>query len=154
MKNFINGFYTAYCKSAINLEYFLAPIFALMLRYIIFKDFIVSGWMKLNYLMHGQFSTVIDLYKEEYHTPVLSPELAAYFATFTGIIFPVLIMIGLFTRFSAIVILFMTAIIEFTYMHSQSHVIWVICSGYLAIYGAGKISLDYILNNACQNNKK
>src|SRR3990167_4648756 len=46
--------------------------------------------------------STIPLFQSEYHVPLLSPELAAHLAAFAEHVFPMLILIGFATRFSAL----------------------------------------------------
>ncbi len=124
------------------LTLFGAPILALVMRAIIFRDFFTSGWLKFNYVINGQWDTVIYLFTEEYQIPFISPQLAAFLSIFNELTFPILILIGLSTRLSAFVILCMSILIEITYGHAITHYIWFICASYLIIHGPGTISLD------------
>jgi putative oxidoreductase len=134
------------------LKCYLAPLFALGLRLIIFRDFFVSGWLKLSYLINGQWDTVIYLFSDEYKVPILSPQVAAVFGTFNEVTFPILILLGLATRFSGIVIFFIALIIELTFMQSPIHILWMISAIYLVIYGPGMLSLDHYIAKKVRNN--
>ncbi len=124
---------------------YLSPIFALVLRAIIFRDFFTSGWLKMGYIMNDQWDTVLYLFSDEYKVPFLSPEAAAVFGTFNELTFPVLILVGLATRLSGAVILFMSILIELTFMQSPIHIIWMISASYLILYGPGVLSIDYFI---------
>jgi putative oxidoreductase len=54
----------------------------------------------------------IDLFRDEYALPLIDPALAAKIAAFSEHFFPVLLVIGLASRFSALALLVMTAVIE------------------------------------------
>jgi len=122
-----------------------APLFALALRAVIFKDFFTSGWLKFNYVLHDQWDTVVYLFTEEYKVPFLSPEWAGALTIFTELTFAALILIGLGTRISGLMILIMSLIIELTYGHALTHYIWMICATYLLLYGPGVLSLDCLI---------
>jgi putative oxidoreductase len=77
--------------------------------------------------------------------PGLSPEFAAYGATLGELILPILLVFGLFSRFAAVGILIMTAIIELTYIHSTDHILWAFLAASILIKGAGMFSADYWL---------
>lgn len=91
--------------------------------------------------------SVIDLFKEEYKLPVLSPELAALLATIAEHVFPVLILLGLATRLSALSLLIMTIVIQvFVYPSAYAlHGVWAVTLLYLIKYGPGVLSLDHVI---------
>ncbi|MCB1435159.1 MAG: DoxX family protein, partial [Alphaproteobacteria bacterium] len=67
----------------------------------------VDGWN----IFHVNDKTLF-LFKEEYKLPVVPPELAALGAQIAEHVLPVLLIIGLATRFSALGLLIMTLVIE------------------------------------------
>lgn len=87
------------------------------------------------------------LFKDEYKLPLIDPTLAAYLATFAEHFFPVLLVIGLATRFSALALLIMTLVIEiFVYPDAwPTHGTWAACFLILMAHGPGKISLDHLI---------
>lgn len=90
-------------------------------------------------------SSAIELFKDEYKLPVIDPTLAAYLATFAEHFFPVLLVLGLATRFAALSLLIMTLVIEiFVYPDAwPTHGTWAACFLVLMAQGAGKVSLDH-----------
>jgi putative oxidoreductase len=62
-------------------------------------------------------------------------------------VFPILLLLGLATRFSALALLGMTAVIQvFVYPDAYAtHATWAACLLFLMVNGAGKFSLDYAL---------
>jgi putative oxidoreductase len=94
------------------------------------------------------FLTVSDnayaLFRDEYKVPLLPPELAAHLATYAEHIFPILLVLGLCTRFSALALLGMTAVIQiFVYPAAwPTHLTWAVPMLYLIGRGAGPLSLD------------
>ena len=92
--------------------------------------------------------TAIFLFEEEYNGVPLPPEFAAYMATYAEHLFPVLLVIGLFTRLSALVLLGMTMVIQiFVYPEAwwSVHMIWVALALVLIVRGGGSLSLDQLL---------
>ncbi len=87
------------------------------------------------------------LFREEYKVPILAPELAAHLATYAEHLLPVLLVLGLFTRLSALGLLGMTAVIQvFVYPDAwPTHLTWAALALYLAGRGAGAASLDHAL---------
>jgi putative oxidoreductase len=87
------------------------------------------------------------LFQDEYKLPLVDPTLAAYLATFAEHFFPVLLVIGLATRFSALALLIMTLVIEiFVYPDAwPTHGVWAVCFLILMAQGPGKLSLDHLI---------
>jgi putative oxidoreductase len=107
---------------------------------------IVSGQFHLGW-PHLSDSAVF-LFKNEYRLPLIPPETAALMAAFAEHIFPVLLLLGLATRFSALALLGMTMVIEiFVYPDAYpTHGVWATVLLYLIAKGPGKISVDYWLS--------
>lgn len=57
-------------------------------------------------------ASTLPLFRSEYHVPLLSPEVAAHMAAFAEHFFPVLIVVGFATRFSALALIGMTLVIQ------------------------------------------
>ena len=100
----------------------------------------------------GSWLTISDtskfLFQEEYSAVPLPSEFAAYMATYAEHLFPILIVIGLFTRLSALALLGMTLVIQiFVYPEAwwSVHVIWVALAMVLIVRGAGRFSVDALL---------
>lgn len=100
-----------------------------------------SSWLSVS-------DTAIFLFEEEYKGVPLPSEFAAYMATYAEHVFPVLLVIGLFTRLSALTLLGMTMIIQiFVYPEAwwSVHMIWVALALVLIIRGGGGLSVDQML---------
>jgi len=99
----------------------------------------VDGW-------HVSDATLF-LFKDEYKLPLIDPTLAAYLATFAEHFFPVLLLLGLATRLSALALLVMTLVIEiFVYPDAwPTHGTWAACFLLLMAQGPGKVSLDHLI---------
>lgn len=91
--------------------------------------------------------STIPLFQSEYHVPLLSPEIAAYMAAFAEHFFPILILAGFATRFSALALLGMTLVIElFVYPDAYpTHGTWAAVVLYLMATGPGKLSIDHLI---------
>ncbi|MBO1540350.1 DoxX family protein [Pseudomonas sp. OA65] len=91
--------------------------------------------------------STIPLFKSEYALPLLSPELAAYLAAAAEHVFPVLILLGLATRFSALALLGMTVTIQlFVYPDAYpTHGTWAAVLLYLMARGPGVLSIDHLI---------
>lgn len=88
------------------------------------------------------------LFQEEYKSVPLPSDIAAVMATVSEHVFPMLLVVGLFTRLSATALLGMTIVIQiFVYPDAwwQVHSLWVALALVLIIRGGGFLSLDSIL---------
>jgi putative oxidoreductase len=87
------------------------------------------------------------LFREEYKVPLLPPDLAAYLATISEHVFPVLLLIGLASRLSALALLGMAIVIQlFVFPHAwPEHIQWAALLGIVIARGPGAISLDHLL---------
>lgn len=125
----------------------LQPLFALGVRCWVSWQFLKSGMLKLE-----DWETTLFLFQEEYHTPLLSPALAAALGTFGELFFPVLLICGLFGRFAAVGLLAVNAMAVVAYAHVLrtpgfeaalgQHYLWGFMLVMLAVYGPGRLSLD------------
>ena len=99
----------------------------------------VAGW-------HLKPSAVA-LFQNEYQLPLIDPTAAAYASAFAEHLFPILLVIGLATRFSALALLFMTAVIEiFVYPDAwPTHGVWAACFLVVIARGPGSLSLDHLI---------
>jgi putative oxidoreductase len=90
--------------------------------------------------------STIALFEDEYKVPLLSPEFAAHMATYAEHLFPLLLVLGLCTRLSALALLGMTAVIQiFVYPGAwPTHLIWAVAMLYLIGRGGGRLSLDRV----------
>jgi len=119
-------------------------LLALPLRFAVATVFWRSGLAKL-----PNWDTTISLFTDEYQVPLLPPALAAYMALTIELITPILLVLGLFTRFAALILLGMTAVIEvFVYPQAwPTHIQWAAMLFVLLCRGAGTFSLDYLLGH-------
>jgi putative oxidoreductase len=89
----------------------------------------------------------VELFKEEYKLPVIDPSVAAHLAAFAEHFFPVLLVLGFASRFAALALLGMTAVIEiFVYPDAwPTHGVWATCFLVVIARGPGVFSLDYLI---------
>lgn len=108
--------------------------------------FFMSGRTKVDGLLTVNDSA-FELFRYEYALPLVPPEAAAYAATYSEHLFPLLLVAGLFTRFAASALLVMTLVIEvFVYPDAwPTHLSWAGLLLPLIALGGGKISLDRLL---------
>ena len=105
--------------------------------------FFMSGRTKVDGVLHITDGTYA-LFREEYRVPLIPPDIAAHVATYSEHLFSILLVAGLFTRFSALAFLGMTAVIEiFVYPDAwPTHLSWAALLLYLVARGGGRWSLD------------
>ncbi len=98
------------------------------------------GWPHLS-------ESALELFRSEYQLPLLPPELAAPMAAFGEHLFPILILLGLATRFSSLALLFMTMTIQiFVYPDAYpTHGVWAAVLLVLIARGPGVVSIDHWL---------
>ena len=91
--------------------------------------------------------STFDLFRYEYAVPVIPPELAASMATTVEHALPVLLVIGLATRFAALGLLGMTMVIQlFVYPEAWTvHALWAALLLVIVARGAGIVSLDHLV---------
>ena len=91
--------------------------------------------------------SAISLFENEYQLPLIDPTIAAYASAFSEHFFPILLVIGLATRFSALALLCMTAVIEiFVYPGAwPTHGVWATCFLVVIARGPGWLSLDHLI---------
>lgn len=132
---------------------------ALLARFAIAAVFWNSGQTKVKGLeinfVTGEFhlgwpalsDSAVALFRDEYRVPLLPPELAAVLAASAEHVFPILLLLGLATRLSALALLGMTLVIQvFVYPGAYAtHGTWAAVLLLLAARGAGTLSLDHWL---------
>jgi putative oxidoreductase len=128
----------------------LQPLLLLGTRFYVGWQFTKSGWLK-----YSAWDTTLGLFRDEYHVPVLPPELAAIMGTCGELLFPVLLYLGLFGRVGALGTFFVNAMAVISYRQvllaegSEAalgdHILWGFMLLVLIVYGCGSLSLDHWL---------
>ena len=88
------------------------------------------------------------LFEYEYTGLPLSPAIATPMATWAEHLFPLLLVLGLFTRFAALSLLLMTLVIQFLVYPEAwwaTHILWVAMAAILVSRGGGLFSADRLL---------
>ena len=108
-----------------------------------------SGFLKLN-------DTAVTLFTDEfmlhlpggpYHYP--APAVMAFLSGCGEIVFSVLLVLGLATRFAALGLLFMTLIVELTVPDGWPiHITWAAMALGIMAWGPGRFSIDYWLQRS------
>lgn len=126
----------------------------LVLRVALAVPFWKSGMLK----WHGFLQlndTAIDLFTDEFklHLPggpysFPAPAVVAFLSACGEVAFPVLLVLGLGTRFAAAGLLLMTCIIELTVPDGWPiHLTWAAMALGIAAWGPGRVSIDYLLGD-------
>jgi putative oxidoreductase len=110
-------------------------------------QFLKSGWLKLT-----TWDVTLELFRNEYQVPLLSPEAAAAAGTFGELVFPLLIIAGLTTRAAALGLSAVNLLAVVSYWHVlgsegfeaalAQHVLWGYMLAVIVLFGGGAISLD------------
>ena len=101
----------------------------------------VDGWFTLT---DGTF----ELFRTDYALPFIPPVAAAYAATISEHLFPILLVLGLFSRYAALALFGMTMVIEvFVYPDAwPTHLSWAGLLLPLIAFGGGRLSLDRLFS--------
>ena len=123
--------------------------FLLFIRVYVAWVFLKSGMHKI-----GDWETTLVLFEYEYQVPLLNFELAAYLATFGELVFPVFLIAGLGTRFTAIALSFVNIMAVISYYATLAkgaglvwHYLWGSMLLTSIIYGGGLFSIDHWLKS-------
>lgn len=121
------------------------PLAALLARLYVGQVFFLSGLTKLR-----DWGTTVALFTDEYKVPFLSAPVAAALGTAGEIVLPVLLVLGLAGRFSALGLFVVNAVAvislaEIAPAALQQHILWGVLLAGLAIFGCGRWALDAVL---------
>lgn len=134
--------------AAANLLNPIAPLADLLLRLYIAKIFFMSGLTKI-----ADWETTVMLFTDEYHVPLLPPQLAAIGGSVGELALPVLLVLGLFTRLSALGLLMLNLVAVASYYHVlkdipaalQDHLEWGLMLLVLLAVPVQRWALDRLL---------
>jgi putative oxidoreductase len=125
----------------------LASLLLLTTRLYVSWQFLKSGWLKLT-----DWDSTLYLFQEEYHTPILSPAVAAVAGTFGELFFPALLVVGLFGRYAAagLFVVNIVAVVSYAQVLLADgfeaalgqHVLWGFMLLVLMVFGTGRWALD------------
>ncbi|MBM0107528.1 DoxX family protein [Steroidobacter sp. S1-65] len=126
--------------------------FALASRVYVSWVFLKSGYLKLS-----DWDSTLALFEYEYRVPLLTPQLAAIAGTAGELVFPTLLILGLFGRISALGLQAVNVLAVVSYAHVLyqegfaaavgQHYLWGFILLVLTFYGPGVWSLDHWLNH-------
>lgn len=108
--------------------------------------FWLSGRTKVDGILEVNQSAFF-LFQYEYALPFLPAHLAAYVATYAEHLFPLLLLLGLGSRLSALALLVMTLVIQvFVYPGAwATHLLWASALSFIIFRGPGALSVDQLL---------
>lgn len=128
----------------------LQSVFLLALRIQVAWQFLKSGWLKLQ-----DWESTLFLFEEEYRVPLLSPAAAAILGTAGELVFPVLLIAGLLTRYAALGLSLVNVLAVVAYAHVLlgegfeaalgQHWLWGLMLATVLVFGGGRLSLDALL---------
>jgi len=123
----------------------LQPLALLAARLYVARAFFLSGLTKIR-----DWDTTLALFADEYHVPLLPPEIAAYAGTTGELLLPVLLALGLAGRFGAmgLFVLNIVAVLSLQEVADaalQQHVFWGSLLAGLILWGPGKWSVDHYI---------
>ncbi|WP_417492021.1 DoxX family protein [Maricaulis sp.] len=111
------------------------------------NDFAVQrSYLHLPELPLSLKPSTLNLFENEYALPLVPTEIAAWMATLAEFALPILLVLGVLTRLSALALLGMTLVIQvFVYPDAWwgTHALWVVLALYIAAHGPGRLSIDH-----------
>src|SRR5579872_3641044 len=124
------------------LERFPLFIIQFMLRLSVGVVFWKSGQVKA-----ASWSSTVALFRDEYHVPLLPPEIAARLAETVELTCPILLWLGIASRLATLPMLGMTAVIQLLVYPNAwpQHLFWASALLLILTKGPGAISVDYWL---------
>lgn len=123
----------------------LQPLAALLARVYVAQVFFMSGLTKLR-----DWDVTVALFTDEYKVPLISPSLAAAMGTAGELVLPVLLVLGIGSRFSPLGLFVVNAVAvislsEIAPAALQQHIFWGTLLAGLAIYGLGPWTVDKLM---------
>ena len=106
-----------------------------------------DGWFTLSFGATALFTDEYKLHLFGVEYPFPHPEIMALASAVAEIALPVLLVLGLGTRFAALGLLAMTAVIELVYPDGwrNFHLPWAAMALALVSFGGGRLTLDWVL---------
>jgi putative oxidoreductase len=126
------------------LDLLQSPALLLARAYVAYA-FFASGLTKIR-----DWDTTLALFTDEYRVPLLSPAIAAAMGTTGELVLPILLLLGLGSRFAAlglsvVNIVAVISLQEIAPAALQQHMLWGALLVTVAVFGAGLLSLEHWL---------
>jgi putative oxidoreductase len=118
----------------------LAPLLDLGLRLYVATIFFKAGLTKI-----ASWDTTLALFENEYAVPLLSPEWAALLGTGGELVLPVLLVLGLGSRFAALGLFVVNADPDIGDVGLADHQVWGMLLLVTLLHGPGALSLDHLV---------
>ncbi len=128
----------------------LEPLFLLATRWYVSWQFLKSGWIKVT-----SWQSTLDLFREEYHVPLLPPHVAAVTGAFGELFFPTLLVLGIGGRIGPLGLSAVNIMAVISYRQVllaegfeaalAQHVLWGFMLLLLVVFGNGSIALDRLI---------
>jgi putative oxidoreductase len=128
----------------------LQPLFLLATRWYVSWQFLKSGWLKVT-----SWESTLELFRDEYHVPLLPPHIAAITGAFGELFFPTLLVLGIGGRIGALGLFAVNAMAVISYRQVlladgfeaalAQHVLWGFMLLVIALFGNGGIALDRLI---------
>ena len=136
----------------------LPSLVQLVLRFALATPFWKSGILKWDGFFRLS-DTAVTLFTDEFMLhlpggpyPFPAPTVMAFFSGCAEITFPILLVLGLATRFAALGLLFMTLVVELTVPDGWPiHITWAAMALAIMAWGPGRVSLDYLIRRVLPN---
>lgn len=133
-------------QRGVNAIDWASPASDLLIRLWVANVFWKAGTTKL-----ASWDSTLYLFEYEYEVPFIPPEIAAYMGTGVELSMPILLALGLATRFSALVLFVFNIIAVISYptlneIGLKDHQYWGLLLLVPLFHGAGRLSLDHLIN--------
>ncbi len=124
-------------------------LMSLALRLFVGWQFFKAGMVKVH-----DWGATLALFRDEYHVPLLPPELAAWVGASGELVLPLLLFVGLVSRPAALALFAVNvmAVISYPQLFTfecpaaiNDHFYWGLSLLVLVAYGPGRFSLDALL---------
>jgi len=124
---------------------YVTPLFDLALRLWVANVFWKSGLTKIK-----SWDSTLMLFDYEYSVPLLPTNVAAFLATGAELLFPLLLLVGLASRFSALSLFILNYVAVISYPDIsdagiKDHLLWGTMLAVIFFHGPGRLSIDDFL---------
>lgn len=130
---------------------YITSIYLLLCRMYVFLVLFKSGWIKLEGALKGRWHAIEYLFQHEYNISFINYKITAVMGTFSELFFPLLLLLGLVSRASAVVIISMILFINLSYMYHDTYVICGILVLNILVFGPDKFSIDHIISKKAKS---